>query len=106
MVNHFLKIVCLTISGSYALKGCITAQKMKFSIKALFSICDQIRKKSWIWSHLLKKSLMENFIFNAEIRVRENLYFGIIYPVLGILKILHERNSHCKKHEVLHLGFL
>ena len=41
------------------------AQKMKFSIKDFFSKCDQIRKKLRIWSHLLKKSLMENFIFCA-----------------------------------------
>ena len=41
----------------------ITAQKMKFSIKDFFSKCDQIRKKLRIWSPLLKKSLMENFIF-------------------------------------------
>ena len=33
------------------------AQKMKFSIKDFFSIFDQIRRKLWIWSHLLKKSL-------------------------------------------------
>ena len=33
----------------------IIAQKLKFSIKDLFSI----------WSHLLKKSLIENFIFCA-----------------------------------------
>ena len=32
-----------------------TAQKMKFSIKDLFSKCDQIRRKLQIWSHLLKK---------------------------------------------------
>ena len=59
---------------------------MKFSIKAFFNKCDQIRKMFrhnqtirrlladgvWvcltsllIWSHLLKKSLMENFIFCA-----------------------------------------
>ena len=31
---------------------------MKFSIKRFFSKCDQIRRK-----HLLKKSLIENFIF-------------------------------------------
>ena len=37
--------------------------KMKFSIKYFFSICDQICRKLWVWSHLLKKSLMENFIF-------------------------------------------
>ena len=40
-----------------------TAQKMKFFIKNLFSKCDQIRRKLRIWSQLLKKSLMENFIF-------------------------------------------
>ena len=36
-----------------------TAQKMKFSINDFFSKCDQIH------SHLLKKSLIENFIFCA-----------------------------------------
>ena len=40
-------------------------QKIKFSIKDFFSKCDQIRRKLRIWSHLLKKSLMENFIFCA-----------------------------------------
>ena len=38
---------------------------MKFSIKDFFSKCDQIRSFLRIWSHLLKKSLMENFIFCA-----------------------------------------
>ena len=42
-----------------------TAQKMNFSIKNFFSKCDQIRRILRIWSHLLKKSLMENFIFCA-----------------------------------------
>ena len=44
-----------------------TAQKMKFSIKDFFSKCDQIRRKMRIWSHSLKKSSMENFIFCAVI---------------------------------------
>ena len=38
---------------------------MKFSIKDFFSKCDQIRSFLWIWAHLLKNSLMENFIFCA-----------------------------------------
>ena len=38
---------------------------MKFFIEDFFSKCDQIHKKLRIWSHLLKKSLMENFIFCA-----------------------------------------
>ena len=42
-----------------------TAQKMKFSIEDFFSKCYQICRKLRIWSHLLKKSFMENFIFCA-----------------------------------------
>ena len=41
------------------------AQKMKFSIIYFLSKCDQIRSFLRIWSHLLKKYLMENFIFCA-----------------------------------------
>ena len=43
--------------------GNATTQKIKFFIKDFFSKCDQIRRKLRIWSHLLKKSLNENFIF-------------------------------------------
>ena len=42
-----------------------TAQKMKSSIKNLFSKCDQIRRTLWICLHLLKESLIENLIFFA-----------------------------------------
>ena len=38
---------------------------MKFAIENLFSKCEQIRRKQRIWLHLLKKSLMEYFIFCA-----------------------------------------
>ena len=44
----------------FDLKFIINAQKMKFSLKDFFSKCDQVRR-----SHLLKKSLNENFIFGA-----------------------------------------
>ena len=46
-------------------KGCNTAQKMKFSRKDFFSKYDQIYSFLKIWSHLLKTSYMENFIFCA-----------------------------------------
>ena len=56
------------VMGNLAFNETIfTAQKMKFSIKDFSSKCDQIRKKLQIWSHLLKKSLMENFIFSVVI---------------------------------------
>ena len=56
-------------ASSYETRGVYTAQKMKFSVKDFFSKCDQIRRKLRIWSHLLKKSLKENFIFLAVISV-------------------------------------
>ena len=42
-----------------------TVQKMNFSFKYFFSKCDQVHSFLRIWSHLLKKSLKENFIFCA-----------------------------------------
>ena len=36
---------------------------MKFSITDFFSKCDEVRTFLRIWSHLLKKSVVENFIF-------------------------------------------
>ena len=50
-------------------KATCTAQKMKFSIADFFSKCDQIRRKLQIWSHILKKSAMENFIFCVVMKV-------------------------------------
>ena len=38
---------------------------MKFYIMDFSSKCNQIRRKLQIWSHLLEKSIMENFIFCA-----------------------------------------
>ena len=51
----------------------VTAQKIKFSIKDFSSKCDQIRKLR-NWSHLLKKSLIENFIF-CEVCLGYSYYF-------------------------------
>ena len=47
---------------------------MKFFVKNFFSKCDQIHRKLRIWSHLLKKSLMEHFIFCV-------MYPFIQYPI-------------------------
>ena len=49
------------------LNATYTAQQMKFPIKDFLSKCDQIHSFLLNWSHLLKKSLMENFIFCAVI---------------------------------------
>ena len=46
-----------------------TVQKIKFSIQDFFSKVDQIPRKLRIWSHLLKKSLMENFILFCSVSI-------------------------------------
>ena len=63
---------------------------MKFSIKDFFSKCDQIRRKPRIWSHLLKKSLMENFIFGVVLP-----YWNLRFAVQGECKI---SNFYISKH--------
>ena len=54
----------------------VTTQKMKFSVKDFFSKCDQIRRFQRIWSPLLKKSFMENFIFlcSATMQLGQQLH--------------------------------
>ena len=61
-------IACINEMKDVFKGAAITAQKMKFSIKDFFSTCDQIRSFLRIWPHLLKKSLMQNFIFCIVLR--------------------------------------
>ena len=56
---------CVNSAKSRRVEVSLAARNMKFSIKDFFSKCDQIRSILRIWSHLPKKSLMENFIFCA-----------------------------------------
>ena len=67
--------ICLTISGAHldkTLSNKITAKEMKFSLIDFFSKCDQMHIFQRIWLRLLKKSLMENFLF-CEVRVNEQI---------------------------------
>ena len=75
-MRRYWNLAIMPWSGRSLCGGChycwnscslIAAQKMKFSIKNFFSKRDQIRRKLRILSHLLKKSLMENFIFHAVV---------------------------------------
>ena len=63
-----------------------TAQKMKFSIKDYFTKCDQICSFLRIWSQLLKKSFIENFIFCAVL---------VVYVALNVADIARN-NPYCK----------
>ena len=59
---------------------------MKFSIKDSFNRYDQICSFLWIWSHLFKKSLMENFIFCATILPEKFHHIGnrVLYTPLNL----------------------
>ena len=50
---------------------------MKFSVKDFFNKCDQVRSDLRIWSRLLKKSLMENFIFCAVLPKNKMSMFNL-----------------------------
>ena len=67
----------------------ITVQKIKFSIKDFFNECDQTHRKLRIWSLLLMKSLMKNFIFGAvyissgdtdDYKILESGWTRALYP--------------------------
>ena len=64
-VPQIFSVLLLDIGGVLFLVKLTIAQKMKFFIKDFFRKCDQIRSFRRIRSHLLKKSLMWNFIFCA-----------------------------------------
>ena len=74
------------------LSKCDQISKMKFSIKDFFSKCEQIRKKLRMWSNLLKKSLMENFIFCA-----------VICPLSYIMNIRHSQNIFFKEYVIIYV---
>ena len=56
------QLICNAFTGLYM---CYCTKKCSFPLRIFFyrSKCDQIRRKMRILSHLLKKSLTENFIF-------------------------------------------
>ena len=67
--NTYNKKTCPASSYKGPPTHASTAQKMKFSIKDFLSKCHQRRSFLQIWSHLLKKYLMENFIFCAVFKL-------------------------------------
>ena len=65
--------------------GNLDCKKVKFSIKDFFSKCEQICWKLRIWSHLPKKSLLENFIFCAVLDNKKNVIHNAVRKGLKYL---------------------
>ena len=70
---------------------------MKFSISDFFSKCDQIRSLLRIWQHLLKKSLMENFIFVLYTDVTASNDHKNLFHSPNKKLLLWERSSNLRK---------
>ena len=68
-----------------------TAQKWTLLLR-IYSVNVTKSEGNWIWSHLLKKSLMENFIFCAVIQGSLN-WFPLSIDLL--VPILRESVYHC-----------
>ena len=62
---------------------------MKFSIKDILSKCYQIHSFLGIWSHWLKKTLMENFIFCAMKNTMTDLIDVVLVFPLLTLSVFH-----------------
>ena len=77
----------LKIHSGFMVQIIYTARKMKVSIKDFSSKCDQIRSFQRIWSHLLKKSLLENFIFCAVLR--EKTYFTSSTNIARFIRVIY-----------------
>ena len=86
-VDNALKIKLNSESQPMMSYGSYIAQKMKLSIKDFFSKCDQIRRFLYRRSHLLTKSLIENFIFLCSVTFYRAKYSLCFYN--------HHKQKHC-----------
>ena len=84
-----------------------TAQKMKFSIKDFLSKFEQFLGFLRIWSHLLKKPLMENLNLKFILKFifcpvnHFNVVFSVLHSkILSILLFSSDRNEN-RAHRLL-----
>ena len=80
------------------------AQKKTFSINDFFSKCDQIRRKLRIRLRLLKKSLMENFIFSAVVEPITCFTYSQFCSIFYSQKQVFHKNVFIKKLCKFHWG--
>ena len=80
----------------WVITSLMLSQWATVSTKDYFSKCDQIRMKLQIWSHLQKKSLMENFILCAVTIADLKISVFVLIHIKIIpwkLRVLSPKNS-------------
>ena len=81
-----------------------TAQKIKFSIKDFFSKSDQTCSFLQIWSLLLEKSLMENFIFFCSVNMVSQSLGPCVCCMSFLVYMISNENTSKKAHYVSDLN--
>ena len=85
------------VSIPFFLPANFIAQKVKFSIKDFFSKCYQIRRRIWIWSHLLRK------ILNAKLHFLCSVYLA---KEKSTLKFFKSKLTYLVKTDFLYIKML
>ena len=99
-LRFFLLVNCSLWCCDYYYLSCLvicTAQKMKLSVKEFFSKYEQILRKLRIWSHLLKKSLLENFIFVQCWLILQHKTITILRDIYRKIVWTHSDNNNKTK---------
>ena len=75
----FQAIICDRENSTILHFAQLKAQTQISKKRCFKKYCSLLKKLSFpsIWSHLLKKSLIENFIFRAVVHVIKNTYFQL-----------------------------
>ena len=75
----FQAIICYRENSNILHFAQLKAQTQISKKRCFKKYCSLLKKLSFpsIWSHLLKKSLIENFIFRAVVHVIKNTYFQL-----------------------------
>ena len=100
-MNLFLTVAKASHLCIFPLYNYHGIKKMKFSIKLFFSKCDEIRSFLRIWSHLLKKSLMENLIFctvynEVSKTLQSDIWLYVNFPACPYLLKVNNRNTRTR----------
>ena len=82
---------CSQDGGKIKSSGSHTTLKMKFFIKNFLNKCNQIHRKLWIWSHLLKKSSLEISFFVQCMLFQTTIWTLVI--LIEFLRVFYKKSS-------------
>ena len=85
-------------SCSYSFKNIVVLECLFLIFEDLIENITEQKMKLWIWSHLLKKSLLENFIFLCSVSRKNKIWFALtqLVPLFHLITVLFSIfPAHC-----------